>query len=71
MIGDSLYTDIKSSNILGWETILIRSGLYKRIVDNSNFIYPAKYVVRDFDEAIKLIFNNEKLSFDKSFTNNT
>lgn len=35
MIGDSIYTDIVTPNKLGMKTILIRSGLYRRIKDNS------------------------------------
>ena len=34
-------------------------------MDNKNEGNPAKYVVRDFEEAIKLIFNKEDLKFHK------
>ena len=59
MIGDSIYSDIMGANQLGWETILIRSSLNRRLYDNAKEGNPAKFVVRDFEEAIKLIFNRE------------
>ncbi|KRX08521.1 HAD-like domain [Pseudocohnilembus persalinus] len=63
MIGDSIYTDINGANQFGWETILIRTGLHKRLTDNIKEGNPAKYVVRDFEEAIKLIFKIEGLNY--------
>lgn len=66
MIGDSIRNDIKSANQLGWQTILIKSSLSDRLYNNASEGSPAKFVVRDFEEAIKLIYKIEGLIFDKN-----
>lgn len=42
---------------------MIRTGLHRRLIDNKREGNPAKYVVRDFEEAIKLIFSLEDLDY--------
>jgi len=57
MIGDNPRVDIKGANGARWRSILVRSGLFKgKGNDEGN---PAMYVVEDFQEAVRLIFELE------------
>ncbi|KAL4427077.1 hypothetical protein ABPG74_021184 [Tetrahymena malaccensis] len=53
MIGDDPYSDILGANNYGWNSILVKTGVFQGKENHS--VYPAKYVVDDFYEAIKLI----------------
>lgn len=49
MIGDNPAGDIRGANLAGWESILVRTGLFDGVNDE---VDPAKYVVNDFKDAI-------------------
>jgi HAD superfamily hydrolase (TIGR01456 family) len=56
MIGDNPKTDIRGGNAAGWITILVKTGIFHQTEEFSNDPDdPAKYVVEDFAEALKLI----------------
>ena len=65
MIGDNPHGDIEGANRKGWESILVKSGIYQErdlsgeLMDTKG----AKYIVEDLEEAFKLICRLEKLSF--------
>ncbi|KAL4490231.1 hypothetical protein ABPG72_004270 [Tetrahymena utriculariae] len=61
MIGDNPHTDIQGANIAGWTSILVRTGIFVGSEENDKE-NPAKYVVDNFKEAIKLIFSLENIS---------
>lgn len=61
MIGDNPKSDIRGANAIGWNSILVRSGVFDGIKYANDEYDPAKYVVDNFYEAIKLIFKLEKL----------
>ncbi|EGR32567.1 hypothetical protein IMG5_077480 [Ichthyophthirius multifiliis] len=61
MIGDNPHTDIRGANNIGWVSILVRTGVFQG--DENDPIYPARYVVDDFTEAIKLIFQLENIQY--------
>lgn len=46
---------------MGWNSVLVRTGVFNGIINDP--AYPAKYVVEDFEEAIKLIFKLEGINF--------
>jgi len=57
MIGDTPESDIQGANKKGWVSILVKTGIFK---DQENCpTYPAKHVVEDLEEAIRLIFELE------------
>lgn len=60
MIGDNPSSDIQGANNAGWNSILVRTGLFKN-GENSE-IFPAKYVVQNVSEAVNLIFKLENIS---------
>lgn len=57
MIGDNPNSDIEGGNRMGWTTFLTRSGVFKEGGDTNN----ATYVVNDLEEALKIIYEKEKL----------
>jgi len=59
MIGDSPNTDIKGANNVGWDSILVRSGIYKESGNSQEF--PAKYVFDNVLEAVEFILKTEKI----------
>jgi len=61
MIGDNPKSDIRGANQKGWISILVRSGIFNGPQNDEKD--PATYVVDDFEEAIKLIFELEKIPF--------
>ena len=69
MIGDNPKSDIAGGNAMGWVTILVKTGVFDEKAmtsscgnDKEN---PASYVVKDFEEAIKLICKLENIQFSK------
>lgn len=65
MIGDNPTTDIKGGNLSGCITILVKTGVFREDAESSgkgnDLQNPAKYVVNDFQAAIKLICKLEGL----------
>ena len=59
MIGDNPKSDIKGGNDAGWITILVKTGMFQG--EKNDKTNPAKYVVKDFKQAIQLIFELENL----------
>lgn len=62
MIGDLPSSDIRGANQAGWSSILVKTGVFKG--DENDKIDPAKYIVDDFSQAIKLIFQLESIKSD-------
>jgi ribonucleotide monophosphatase NagD (HAD superfamily) len=62
MIGDNPDGDIEGANRKGWESILVRTGIFESKEPNHHK-YPAKYVVDDMEAAVKLIFEKENMLF--------
>ena len=62
MIGDNPDGDIEGANRKGWESILVRTGIFESKEAN-HLKYPAKYVVDDMEAAVRLICEKENLSF--------
>ena len=54
MIGDNPEGDIEGAHRKGWESILVRSGVFK---DDTS--HKATYIVNDFKDAINLICDIE------------
>jgi ribonucleotide monophosphatase NagD (HAD superfamily) len=63
MIGDNPDSDIDGANRRGdsWVSILVRTGVFQNGENSTK--HPAKYVVQDVEEAVKLIFKLENLEF--------
>jgi len=63
MIGDNPHGDVRGAKKLGWRTILVETGVFQKYdgIENDP-TDPADYVVKDFNEAIKLIFSLEKIN---------
>jgi len=60
MIGDNPEGDIEGANRKGWESILVRTGLFYG-ADNHHK-HPAKHVVQDMEAAIDLICRREGIN---------
>lgn len=58
MIGDNPKSDIRGANQQGWISILVKSGVFNKDLDNDE-TDPANYVVDNFKEAVKLIMDLE------------
>jgi ribonucleotide monophosphatase NagD (HAD superfamily) len=58
MIGDNPPVDIKGANDSGWQSILVRTGVFQG--QENDLENPAKYVVESVKEAVELIHNLEK-----------
>lgn len=66
MIGDNPSTDIKGGNLVGMETILVRTGLFHDGLRDFFFkdeLQRPKYIVENFTEAVKLIAEIEGFDF--------
>ena len=66
MIGDNPSTDIKGGNMVGMETILVRTGLFNDGLRDFFFkdeLQRPKYIVENFTEAVKLIAEIEGFDF--------
>lgn len=61
MIGDNPASDIAGGNLVGWTTILVKTGVFKASTGGNDKKHPATYVVDDFKEAIELISRLEGL----------
>lgn len=59
MIGDNPKSDIDGANRRGWTSILVRTGVFQG--EENDKEHPATYVVKDFEEAIQLIYKIERL----------
>lgn len=57
MIGDNPNSDIKGGNDMGWETILVKTGVWNKNENSTE--NPAKYFLNDILEAVKLILSKE------------
>lgn len=63
MIGDNPDSDIDGANRRGdnWVSILVKTGVFDPKKENDER-HPAKYVVEDMEEAVKLIYKIEGIS---------
>lgn len=59
MIGDLPSSDIRGANNAKWNSILVKTGVFKG--EENDKVDPAKFVVNDFSEAIRLIFKLESI----------
>lgn len=59
MIGDNPPVDIKGANDAGFNSILVRTGVFQG--GENDIENPAKYVVKDVNEAVNLICDKERL----------
>ena len=64
MIGDNPESDIEGANRKGWNSILVKTGVYQHLDEKGNENkHNAKFLVQDMNEAFELILKKEKLSF--------
>lgn len=59
MIGDNPTVDIQGANDSGFISILVRTGVFSGKENHDK--YPAKYVVDNVGQAVKLIEELEKI----------
>ena len=63
MIGDNPQTDIAGANNKGWTSILVKTGIFDpeapTSTDGNDSTHQADYVVKDFNEAINLVYSLE------------
>ncbi len=59
MIGDNPPVDIQGANNSGFISILVRTGVFTGELNHEK--YPAKYVVDNVGEAVRLIEKLEKI----------
>lgn len=57
VIGDNPYADIAGANGFGWNSLLVRTGVYKG--EGNHHIHPATAVVDDVEEAVRWIISKE------------
>jgi ribonucleotide monophosphatase NagD (HAD superfamily) len=66
MIGDNPKSDIAGAITKGWTSILVKTGVFDprastSTKDGNDKEFPATYSVKDFEEAINLIYKLENL----------
>ena len=66
MIGDNPESDIAGGNAKGWNTVLVKTGVFDPKADTStkdgnDKKHPATYVADDFEDAIDWIYKKEGL----------
>ncbi|KAF9390493.1 hypothetical protein CPB97_009085 [Podila verticillata] len=57
MIGDNPYADIAGANGYGWNSLLVRTGVFEG--EGNHHIHPATAVVDDVEEAVRWILSKE------------
>ena len=60
MIGDNPAGDIKGANDSGWSSILVRTGIFKGLTNDSS--NPATKVCENVEESIKWIIKDSGIS---------
>lgn len=61
MIGDNPEGDIEGANRKGWESILVKTGLFTDADGPNHPDHPAKYVVKDMNEGVCMINKIDRL----------
>ncbi|KAG0017417.1 hypothetical protein BGZ81_010749 [Podila clonocystis] len=57
MIGDNPYADIAGANGCGWNSLLVRTGVFEG--EGNHHIHPATAVVDDVEDAVRWIISKE------------
>ncbi|KAF9568087.1 hypothetical protein EC968_003107 [Mortierella alpina] len=60
-IGDNPYADIAGANAYGWESVLVRTGVFRPEGDENHHMHPATTVVDDVEDAVRWIISKEIL----------
>ncbi|KAF9921648.1 hypothetical protein FBU30_008289 [Linnemannia zychae] len=58
-VGDNPYADIAGANSYGWNSILVRTGVFKPKGDENHRVHPATKVVSNVEEAVRWIIDRE------------
>ncbi|KAG0241374.1 hypothetical protein BGX31_001162 [Mortierella sp. GBA43] len=58
-IGDNPYADIAGANGYGWESVLVRTGVFRPEGGENHHIHPATTVVDDVEDAVRWIISKE------------
>ncbi|KAG0057444.1 hypothetical protein BGZ83_010012 [Gryganskiella cystojenkinii] len=58
-IGDNPYADIAGANGYGWQSILVKTGVFQPQGDENHHIHPATAVVEDVEDAVRWILSKE------------
>jgi ribonucleotide monophosphatase NagD (HAD superfamily) len=56
MIGDNPASDIRGANRFGWESVLVKTGVWK---EDDDVIHDAKYVVDDVLDGVIVALQKE------------
>ncbi|KAI1300850.1 hypothetical protein EDD11_005940 [Mortierella claussenii] len=58
-IGDNPYADIAGANGYGWQSVLVRTGVFKPEGNENHHTHPATAVVDDVEDAVRWIISKE------------
>ncbi|KAF9203732.1 hypothetical protein BGZ49_006113 [Haplosporangium sp. Z 27] len=58
-IGDNPYADIAGANAFGWESVLVRTGVFTPHGEENHHIHPATTVVDHVEDAVRWIISKE------------
>ncbi|KAF9909677.1 hypothetical protein BX616_011083 [Lobosporangium transversale] len=58
-IGDNPYADIAGANGYGWQSVLVRTGVFRPEGEENHHIHPATAVVDDVEDAVRWIISRE------------
>ncbi|KAF9351239.1 hypothetical protein BGX26_010719 [Mortierella sp. AD094] len=58
-IGDNPYADIAGANAYGWQSVLVRTGVFTPDGEENHHIHPATAVVDDVEDAVRWIISKE------------
>ncbi|KAF9434472.1 hypothetical protein BGZ76_007961 [Entomortierella beljakovae] len=58
-IGDNPYADIAGANAYGWESVLVRTGVFNPHGEENHHVHPATAVVDNVEDAVRWIISKE------------
>ncbi|KAI7830326.1 HAD-like domain-containing protein [Gamsiella multidivaricata] len=60
-VGDNPYADIAGANAYGWDSVLVKTGVFRTKGYENHHVHPATAVVDHVEDAVRWIFAKEKM----------
>ncbi|KAF9915657.1 hypothetical protein BX616_005646 [Lobosporangium transversale] len=65
VVGDNPSSDIAGANAYGWNSVLVKTGIFKPKNNENHHIHPATVVVDHVEDAVRWIIEKEKMKTQK------
>ncbi|KAF9182237.1 hypothetical protein BGZ51_004855 [Haplosporangium sp. Z 767] len=60
-VGDNPYSDIAGANAYGWNSVLVKTGVFRTKGHENHHVHPATAVVDNVEDAIRWIIDTEQM----------